>query len=233
MSTQTLIINVLSRSMCVTTDGVWIGGSIYWLLMHSRHGKNCYSLFSDEHISWLCWSKQKKLMNSRKWIENFGSSCTSLLQCRLAKQIMPILRILCYNGSLITWTVGSLTTTKFKPLIFSVWFRLVVYREHVYSYDFVWLLLHACLILLCRYVYNRTHKEGWKRCANRGPMCTLDNFQLCGEPCFSGAAILRGRCLPLIHRRHKCKSLLIWSVPYGSLVWWWRLMAHFPIGSRL
>jgi hypothetical protein len=32
---------------------------------------------------------------------------------------MPILRVLCYNGSLVTWTVVSLTTTKFQPLAFS------------------------------------------------------------------------------------------------------------------
>jgi hypothetical protein len=33
---------------------------------------------------------------------------------------MPILHILRYNGSLVTWMVVSLTTAKFKPLIFSV-----------------------------------------------------------------------------------------------------------------
>jgi hypothetical protein len=33
-----------------------------------------------------------------------------------AKQNMPIL---CYNGSLVTWTVVRLTAAKFKPLIFS------------------------------------------------------------------------------------------------------------------
>jgi hypothetical protein len=31
---------------------------------------------------------------------------------------MLILRILCYNGSLFTWTVVSLTTAKFKPHMF-------------------------------------------------------------------------------------------------------------------
>jgi hypothetical protein len=31
---------------------------------------------------------------------------------------MSILRNLCYNGSLVTWTVVSLTTAKFQPLIF-------------------------------------------------------------------------------------------------------------------
>jgi hypothetical protein len=32
---------------------------------------------------------------------------------------MPILSTLRYNGSLVTWTVVSLTAAKFKPLIFS------------------------------------------------------------------------------------------------------------------
>jgi hypothetical protein len=31
---------------------------------------------------------------------------------------MPFLRILCYNGSLVTWTIVSLTAAKFKPLMF-------------------------------------------------------------------------------------------------------------------
>jgi hypothetical protein len=43
-----------------------------------------------------------------------------LCQSGFAKQIIPILSILCYNGSLVTWTVVSLTTAKFKPLTFSM-----------------------------------------------------------------------------------------------------------------
>jgi hypothetical protein len=38
--------------------------------------------------------------------------------------------------------------------------------------------------------------EGWKPCANRRPVYTLKNIQWCGELCFAGAAIVRGRCLP-------------------------------------
>jgi hypothetical protein len=44
-------------------------------------------------------------------IEN-SSFCTthkSSVNTGFAKQIMPILRLLCYNGSLVTWTVVSLT----------------------------------------------------------------------------------------------------------------------------
>jgi hypothetical protein len=46
-------------------------------------------------------------------------------------------------------------------------------------------------------LHNCIHTEGWKPCANRGPVCTLENFQWCEEPYFATAAILRGRCLPL------------------------------------
>jgi hypothetical protein len=122
-----------------------------------------------------------------------------------AMQIMPILFSLCYNGSLVTWTVISLTAAKFKPLIFSVWIRLVHFYEHVRSHDFVWPLLVTCTILL----RNRIHTEGWKLCANRGTVCTLKNFQWCGEPCFAGVVISRGGCLPQIPRRGKHKSSLI------------------------
>jgi hypothetical protein len=57
-----------------------------------------------------------------------------------AKQIMPILRIVCYNGYSITLTILSLTATKFKPFwlrpllgLVRVRFtlRLVVYRKSV------------------------------------------------------------------------------------------------------
>jgi hypothetical protein len=52
-----------------------------------------------------------------------SSFCTvykSSVSPDFAKQIMSILLILCYNGSLVTWTVVSLTTPQFKPLIFSM-----------------------------------------------------------------------------------------------------------------
>jgi hypothetical protein len=38
----------------------------------------------------------------------------------LQKQIMSVLLILCYNRSIVTWRVISLTAPKFRPLIFSM-----------------------------------------------------------------------------------------------------------------
>jgi hypothetical protein len=44
----------------------------------------------------------------------------SSISTGFAKQITPILRILCHKGSFVTWTVVSLTAAKSKPLTCSV-----------------------------------------------------------------------------------------------------------------
>jgi hypothetical protein len=49
-------------------------------------------------------------------ISSFCTTHKSSVRKGFTEQIMPILRILCYNGSLVTWTVVGLTTAKFKPL---------------------------------------------------------------------------------------------------------------------
>jgi hypothetical protein len=103
---------------------------------------------------------------------------------------MPMLRILCYNGSLVTWTVASMTAAKFKPLTFSVSGFGLSYAANVFIFMiFLWPLFVACTMLL----HNRVHIQGGKPCANRGTVCTLENIQWCREPCPTGAAILRGR----------------------------------------
>jgi hypothetical protein len=79
-----------SRLKGVTTGVIWIGDWIYWPL---------YVLYVIENSS-VCT------------IYKFSVSTG------FAEQIMPTLRILCYNGSLVTWTVVNLTTAKFKLLTF-------------------------------------------------------------------------------------------------------------------
>jgi hypothetical protein len=71
------------------------------------------------------------------------SLCTiykSSVSTGIAKQNMSILLILRYNGSLVTWTVVSLTTVKFKPLIFSMFGFALPYAAnifiHMILYDF-------------------------------------------------------------------------------------------------
>jgi hypothetical protein len=51
-----------------------------------------------------------------KTIYFFTRYKSSVCTC-FAKQIMPILHILFYNGSLVTWTIISLNIAKSKPLI--------------------------------------------------------------------------------------------------------------------
>jgi hypothetical protein len=71
-------------------------------------------------LLWICLAfRQMYISHILHVIEN-SSFCTthkSAVTTVFAEQIMPILRILCYNGSLVTWTVVSLTTAKFNPLI--------------------------------------------------------------------------------------------------------------------
>jgi hypothetical protein len=56
---------------------------------------------------------------------------------------MSILRILCYNGSLVVWMVVSLVIAKFKLLIFSVSSFTLFYTAHMFIlmilYDFCFL----------------------------------------------------------------------------------------------
>jgi hypothetical protein len=58
------------------------------------------------------------------------------------------LRILCYNGPLIIWTVVSLTTTKFKLFIFSMSGFTLPYTANMFIlmilYDFCFSLAQIC-----------------------------------------------------------------------------------------
>jgi hypothetical protein len=80
-----------------------------------------------------------------------------------AKQIMPILFILCYNGSLVTWMIVSLTTAKFKPLVFSTsGFDL----SSIMNMFILMILYGFCLLPAQFFLCNCIHMEGSMLCAN-------------------------------------------------------------------
>jgi hypothetical protein len=102
---------------------------------------------------------------------------------------------LLYNDSLVTWTVKHMTAAKCKPLyIFCVGLLLVQCSEQLNFHDFGWLLLVACMILLCN--HKRTVYE--KPYAYREPMCASENCQWCGEPNIAVSSISIGDVLPQI-----------------------------------
>jgi hypothetical protein len=77
---------------------------------------------------WVCllWIylafRQVYISHTYSMLLKISFVCTihkSSVSTGFTEQIMPILRILRHNGSLLTWTVVGLTTAKFKPLIFS------------------------------------------------------------------------------------------------------------------
>jgi hypothetical protein len=63
-------------------------------------------------------------------MSSFSTLHKSSVSTGFTEQIMPILRILCSNGSLVTRTVIGLTTAKFKPLI-----RTITSQSHVTTDD--------------------------------------------------------------------------------------------------
>jgi hypothetical protein len=99
-------------------------------------------------LIWICLAFHQAYV----WhvIEN-SSCCTiykSSVSTGFAKQIMPILCILFYNSSLVTWMVVSLTGAKFKPIIFSVFGFALSYTMNMFIlmilYDFSLLPAQFC-----------------------------------------------------------------------------------------
>jgi hypothetical protein len=70
-------------------------------------------------LLWICWAFNQEYVSHIQHVIENCSFCTthkSSVSTGFAK-IMPILLILWYNGSLVTWKVVSLNTAKFKSLI--------------------------------------------------------------------------------------------------------------------
>jgi hypothetical protein len=80
-------------------------------------------------LLWICLAFVKCMYLTYSMLlrnSPFYTTHKSSVSTAFADQIMPILRILCYNGSLVIWTVVSLTTSKFKDsYIFCVWLHFL------------------------------------------------------------------------------------------------------------
>jgi hypothetical protein len=112
---------------------------------------------------------------------------TGLFQSRLRTADYVLLTsFLVYHGSFRH--LNSRTRDRrqvWASYIFCVGSRLVQCCEHFHFHDFGWLVLVACMYLLC----NHKRTEFGKPHAYRGPMCASENYLWCGEPYFAGAAI--------------------------------------------
>jgi hypothetical protein len=132
------------------------------------------------------------------WKVFFCTTRRSSVSSGFTEQIMPILRILCYNGSLVTWTVVRLTTAKFIPLIFFMSDFNLSYTANM----FILMILYDFCLSLAQFCYIIVYIRKVEICVQiADSVCTLANLQWCTEPCSACVAILRGRCLLLIPRR--------------------------------
>jgi hypothetical protein len=119
-----------------------------------------------------------------------SSFCTthkSSVSTGFTEQIMPILRILCYNGSLVISTVVTLTAVKFEPLIFYISVFALSYVVNMFIlmilYDFCLSPVQfCCIIVYIQKVESCVQIED--RCAlgkypmeRRNLFCILCNFK--------------------------------------------------------
>jgi hypothetical protein len=74
---------------------------------------------------------------------------TSPLSVQALQSRSPILCILCYNSSLVTWTVVSLTTAEFKSPIFSMSGFALSYTTNMILYDFCLSPSQFCYLMVC------------------------------------------------------------------------------------
>jgi hypothetical protein len=112
-------------------------------------------------LLWMYLAFQVYVSHIQHAIEN-SSFCIiykSSVSTGFAEQIMPILHILFYNGSLVTWTVASFTTAKVKPLVFSVSIFTLPYTTNMFVpmilYDFLSPTQFYYIIVYMRKVESR------------------------------------------------------------------------------
>jgi hypothetical protein len=172
----------------------------FWQLNPCSHSPNATSLTRRcVCVLWIGLAFVKHMSTCRTY-----SMLLKILPFGLYKSPLTVL-MFCYNARLITRTVVSLTATKFKPFIFSASDFTLSYAAHMFIfmilYDFCLLPAQSCCIIVyLQKVESNVQIVDW--------WCTLENFLCCGEPCFTGAGILRDRCLPQIPRQGKHKLLL-------------------------
>jgi hypothetical protein len=85
----------------------------------------------------------------------------------LAKQIMYILRILCYNGSLVTGSVVSLTAAKCKSLIFSLSGFALYYAMNM----FILMILYDFCLSLAQFYYIIVYLRKVESCVQIADRC--------------------------------------------------------------
>jgi hypothetical protein len=98
-----------------------------------------------------------------------------LCQSRLCKaDHVCVLLILCYNGSIVTWTVVSLTTAKFKPLTFSTSDFALSYTAKMFV---LMILYYLCLfsVQFCYIIVYIRNVENRMQIADRCTLCRVSN----------------------------------------------------------
>jgi hypothetical protein len=120
-------------------------------------------------LLWICLGfRQVYISHIYRVIEKFLllHYAQVLCQYRLCKAHHAYLHILCCNGCQVTWTVVSLTTSKFKPLTFSMSGFTLSYTANMFIFmipcDFCLFPAQFCytIIYICK-VKSCVHIADW------------------------------------------------------------------------
>jgi hypothetical protein len=102
-------------------------------------------------------------------ISSFSTTHKSSVSTAFTEQITPILRILCYNGSLVPWTVVCLTKANFKHLIFSMSGFTLSYI----SIMFIIMILYDFSLFPTQFCYIMVYIRKVKSCVQFADSCEL------------------------------------------------------------
>jgi hypothetical protein len=135
---------------------------------------------------------------------------TQIVSTDFTEQTMPNLGTLWHNGSLVIWTVVSLTTAKFKRLIFSVSAFTLSYKVNIFIlmilYDFCLSPESFCYII----VYIRKVES----CVQVAERCVPWKISSGAQDFLFHVLHFKEVGVCLNPRRDKRKSLLILSMSY-------------------
>jgi hypothetical protein len=126
----------------------------------------------------------------------------------LFSRLCLILHSSCYNSSLVTWTVVSLTAAKFKFMCSVSGFT--------FSCLWFYIISACCLHNFIIYTYK---KSSLKVFSSSWISVRLGSGQWCGEPCFACTAVTVVECLPQFPMWSKLKLLWNQQVLCGRLAY--------------
>jgi hypothetical protein len=177
-------------------------------------------------LLWICLAFRQMCISH--FIEKFLllHYTQSSVSTGFTEPFMPLLLILCYTGSLVTWTVVSLTTAKFEPPVFStsgstlsytakMFILMIPYDFCLFPAQFCYIIVHIRKVKSCMQIADRPRHIVLERTAKKTSLpllCTLVVGETSPQSCFLATAF-------------------VLSPVYIAVTWQWVYLSQYDGGS--